>query len=84
MIRHAALFWAQDSDSGSDPALMTTPAPVRDHVLGVLTQCAWLKVCKVADEGQVRVASPEELPRLIRIGGPAGRVVQKLVYDRAP
>ena len=55
-----------------------------DHVLCVLAQCARLKVGEVADKGQVRVRAPEELSGLVRVSGPAGRVMQKLVDDRPP
>ena len=61
--------------SGHDPALMPAPAAMRDHVLRVITQRARLKVGEVADKGEVRVRPPEEFSSLVRIGGPAGRVM---------
>ena len=63
---------------------MPAPAAVRDYVLGVLAQCARLKVGKVADKGEVGIRAPEELSSLVPVSGPAGRVMQKLVDDRPP
>lgn len=63
---------------------MPAAPPIGDYVLGVLTQCARFKVRKVADEGEIGVRPPEEFSSLVRVGGPAGRVMQKLVDDGAP
>ncbi len=79
-----APFKAPCCESENNPALMPAPAAVGDHVFGVLAQCTGIQVREVADKGEVGVRSPEEFSRLVRVSGPAGRVMQKLVDDRPP
>ncbi len=83
-VLHAQGDGARRSASAYDPALVPAPAAMGDHVFGVLTQCTGIQARKVADKGKVGVRSPEEFSRLVRVSGPAGRVMQKLIDDGAP